>query len=273
VLRRTWVLVVVAMVAGSLLAACGGDDDGGSGRAGGGSSSGGSGKADQPLEGTEWILDQRATKLTTVTPSAVINAQFSSDGTLSGSSGCNRYNASYSVEGSSMTIGQPAGTLIACAAPVMRVEQAYLARLPKATSFSIDGAVLTIETKGGRPLVYDALDPEKAVAGNWVVTGYFRPGAIVSPVAGSNLTARFAAGQISGDSGCNQYSGPYEVDGTKIAIGPLASTLRACADPAVDQQEREFLAALELARTFSVDGTGLTLLREDGGIAVTFQPA
>ena len=267
-LRRTWVLLTVVVLAGSLLAACGGDDDGGSG--GGGASGGGGGAADQPLEGTQWILDQQATRLTVVTPSAVVSAQFSSDGSLTGTSGCNRYNASYTVKGSSMTISQPAGTLIACAAPVMRVEQAYLARLPKAQSFSIDGSVLTIDTGGGQSLVYDALDPEKALAGDWIVTGYFRPGAIVSPVAGSELTATFDAGQISGNSGCNQYSGPYEVDGTKIAIGPLASTLRACADPAVDQQEREYLAALELARTFSLDGGGLTLLREDGGIAVSF---
>ena len=54
------------------------------------------------------------------------------------------------------------------------------------------------------------------------------------------------------------------------AIGPLASTLRACADPAIDQQERDYVAALELARTFSLAGGNLTLLREDGGIAVTF---
>lgn len=269
-LRRTWVLVVVVVLAGSVLAACGGDDDG---RSGGGASSGGGGAADQPLEGTQWILDQQATKLTVVTPEAVVSAQFSSDGTLTGNSGCNRYTTSYAVKGSSMTIGQPAGTLIACAAPVMRVEQAYLSRLPKAQSFSIDGTVLTIETGGEGPLVYDALDPEKAVAGDWIVTGYFRPGAIVSPVAGSELTATFDAGQVSGNSGCNQYSGPYEVDDTKITIGPLASTLRACADPAVDQQEREYLAALELARTFSLDGGNLTLLREDGGIAVSFMPA
>ncbi|MBM3658199.1 MAG: META domain-containing protein [Actinobacteria bacterium] len=273
-LRRTWVLVVVVVLAGSVLAACGGDDDGGSGRSGGGASSGGGGSADQPLEGTQWILDQQATKLTVVVPSAVVTAQFSSDGRVSGNGGCNQYGGSYSISGSKMTVDDSiVATRMACAAPVMRVETAYLARLPKARSFSIDGSVLTIETSGEGPLVYDALDPEQAVAGDWVVINYFRPGAVVSPVVGSELTAAFDAGQISGNSGCNQYSGPYEVDDTKITIGPLASTLRACADPAVDQQEREYLAALELARTFSLDGGNLTLLREDGGIAVTFQPA
>lgn len=278
-LRRTLVLLAVVVVAGSVLAACGGSDDGPpSGmettttakRTGGG---GGGGK-DQPLEGTQWVLDQQATKLTVVTPAAVVNAQFSSDGRISGNGGCNQYSGSYETSGSKMTIDDSIlANRMFCGGAVGRVETAYFARLPKAISFSIDGAVLTIETTGGGPLVYDALDPEKAVSGDWVVINYFRPGAVVSPVVGSNLTATFAKGQVSGDSGCNQYSGPYEVDDTKIAIGPLASTLRACADPAVDQQAGEYLAALELARTFSLDGATLTLFREDGGIAVTFQPA
>jgi heat shock protein HslJ len=274
VLRRSLVLIALLVVTATVVTACGGDDDGGSRRRGGGGSSSGGGSAGQPLEGTQWVLDQRATNLTVVAPAAVVTAQFASDGRLSGNGGCNQYNSTYSTSGAKLTVDGPiASTMMACAAPVMRVEQAYLTRLPKATSFSIDGSVLTVETTGGGPLVYDALDPEKALAGDWVVTGYFRPGAIVSPLAGSTLTATFDAGQISGDSGCNRYSGPYEVDDTKIAIGPLASTLRACADPEVDQQASDFLAALQLARTFTLDSRGLTLLREDGGIAVTLQRA
>jgi heat shock protein HslJ len=273
VLRRSLVLVALLALAGSVVTACG-DDDGG-GNSGGGSSSGSGGRvADRPLEGTQWVLDQRATRLTVVAPSAVVTAQFSSDGSLTGNSGCNRYNTTYTTSGSKMTVNGPiASTRMACAAAVSRVEEAYVSRLVAAKSFSIDGSVLTIETTEDGPLVYDALDPEQAVAGDWTVVNYFRPGAVVSPVAGSSLTASFESGQISGDSGCNRYSGPYEVDGNEIAIGPLASTLRACADPAVDEQERQYLAALELARTFSLDGGNLTLLREDGGIAVTFQPA
>jgi heat shock protein HslJ len=220
------------------------------------------------------VLDQRASRIGSVVRTVVVTATFSSDGMLSGDSGCNRYSTTYTVAGSTMTVRGPiAATSMACDEPAMRAEQAYLTRLPKAKSYAIDGRVLTIETSGGAPLVYRALDPDEALAGDWVVVNYFRPGAVVSPVAGSELTATFDQGQISGDSGCNQFSGAYRVDGTKIAIGPLASTLRACADPAVDQQASEYLAALELARTFTTAGGNLTLLRDDGGIAVTFQRA
>lgn len=272
-LRRSLVLVALLVLAGSVVTACGGDDDGGTRRGGGGSSGGsGGGAADRPLEGTQWVLDQRATRLTAVVRSAVVTAQFSSDGSLVGNSGCNRYTTTYTTSGSKMTVNGPiASTRMACTPAISRLEEAYGSRLVAAQSYVIDGSVLTIRTTETGPLVYDALDPERAVAGDWVVVNYFRPDAVVSPVAGSTLTATFDGGQISGDSGCNRYTGPYEVDDTKIAIGPLASTLRACADPAVDEQEQQYLAALELARTFGLDGGNLTLLREDGGIAVTYQ--
>lgn len=279
VLRRSLVLVTVLLVAGAGLAACGGDDgdsggrSDGSGGSGGASGAGGAGGADANLVGTEWVLDQDASGLTPV-PAAVVTAQFSSDGSLSGSSGCNRYSTTYTVVGSRLRVTGPlAGTLMACAPAVMTLEQAYGDRLPTARSFAISGRTLTITTAGDEPLVYDALDPEQAVAGDWEAINYFRPGAVVSPVPGSRLTATFADGRISGTAGCNDYSGTYSVDDTKISIGPLASTLRACADPAVGEQESQFLAALELARTFSVAGGNLTLLREDGGIAVTFARA
>lgn len=263
------------LVAGSVLAACGGDggDDADGGRPGGGSSSDGSGVRDQPLEGTEWILDQEASRFANATSAAVVTAQFGADGRLTGNGGCNDYFTSYEVDGSALTVSAKIGsTRRLCADLIGGVESAYFARLPKAKSYAIDGRELTIRTSG-KPLVYRALDPDEALAGSWVVVNYFRPGAVVSPVLGSTLTATFESGRISGNAGCNEYTGPYETDDTKILIGPVASTLRACADPAIGQQETEYLAALDLVRTFSLAGGNLTFLRADGGIAVTYTRA
>jgi heat shock protein HslJ len=39
-------------------------------------------------------------------------------------------------------------------------------------------------------------------------------------------------GTLSGNAGCNEYSGPYTVTGNQIKIGPLTSTMMACSDPA-----------------------------------------
>jgi heat shock protein HslJ len=267
VLRRSLALLAVVLVAGSVLSSCGGDDDGG--RSDGGSSSG---SEDQRFEGTEWILDQAESGFETPT-AAVVTAQFGADGRLSGNGGCNDYSTSYEVDGSELEVSaQIASTLRLCAGLIGGVETAYFARLPKARSYAIDGRVLTITTSG-EPLVYRSLDADEALAGSWVVINYFRRGGVVSPVAGSTLTARFESGRISGAAGCNDYTGPYETDDTKIVIGPVASTLRACADPAIGQQETDYLAALDLVRTFSLAGGNLTFLRADGGIAVTYARA
>ncbi len=45
------------------------------------------------------------------------HANFTEDGKLSGSAGCNNYNASYQVDGDSLTIGPVASTKMACPEP------------------------------------------------------------------------------------------------------------------------------------------------------------
>ena len=68
-----------------------------------------------------------------------------------------------------------------------------------------------------------------------------------------------------------QAGGSHTVTGTDvIALGPFASTLRACADAAVGTQEQQYLAALELATSYSVTPSVLTLFRPGGTIAATF---
>ena len=59
-------------------------------------------------------------------------------------------------------------------------------------------------------------------------------------------------GQVSGTGGCNRMSGRAEIEGSRIAVGPIASTRMACAPAAMDQ-EQKFFAALERARFWEVD--------------------
>ena len=68
---------------------------------------------------------------------------------------------------------------------------------------------------------------------------------------GVTATLDLASGMASGSSGCNTYSGPYTVDGPSLAIGPFASTERACAEPAMSF-EQAYLAALAGVTTWAV---------------------
>lgn len=80
-----------------------------------------------------------------------ITATFDADGNLSGSAGCNNYTATFTTDKSAITITQPASTKKACVDPegVMEQESDYLAALPKAKSFRVEGGTLELLTETG----------------------------------------------------------------------------------------------------------------------------
>jgi putative lipoprotein len=227
-----------------------------------------------PLRGTNWVLTDRVS-IGTPLDDVAVNAIFGAK-RVEGSSGCNGYSSSYTTNGSRMTItNDGVSTLIACEGAAGKVEPKYLSTLTRVGRWRIRGTTLTLSTRAGRRLlVYRASRGEQALRGDWDVTALYTGNAISSPVPGSAITLSFAGSTVSGDSGCNTYNGPVKVTGADgIALGPLASTLRACADPAVATQEQQYLAALGLAKTFQVTGNKLTLFRDGGTIAVNAERA
>ena len=90
------------------------------------------------LEGVPWVLvsgvdvegwEQAA-------PSATFE-----DGKVAGSTGCNRFTASYTVDGDALELGQIATTRMACPPPADAVERDYTAALGRVTAWrSEDGA-------------------------------------------------------------------------------------------------------------------------------------
>lgn len=59
-------------------------------------------------------------------------------------------------------------------------------------------------------------------------------------------TLIFDQGRVAGSASCNRFSGPADVQGTAVRIGPLIATRRACPE-AVMEQETRYLKALEAA--------------------------
>ncbi len=107
---------------------------------------------------------------------------------------------------------------------------------------------------------------------SWQVTNYYNGrGAVVGLIAGTTLTARFDASQITGSGGCNNYSGPYFVSGANFSVGALTSGMAFCADPeGVMDQESQYLEALRSANSFRIDGNRLELRRWDGTLMVVY---
>lgn len=82
------------------------------------------------------------------------------------------------------------------------------------------------------------------------------------------ITMLEADGKLVGTGACNRLSGPYRAEESRaLKIGPLASTRMACPDL---ETERAFVAVLESATHYDMDGPMLLLLA-DGELRAVFQ--
>ena len=234
------------------------------------------------LVGPTWLMTSHNNGVGGVVSGAVdaeVTAVFGSDGTLSGSAGCNRYSAPFTVDGAKIKIGLAISTMMMCPQPIMDQEQQYLAAIQQAATYSIQGTRLELRDATGALLASYSQQPAGAsalVGPTWLMTAYNNgKQAVVSGVDGSEVTAVFGAdGQLSGSAGCNRYNAPYEVDGAKITIGAPATTRMMCPQPIMDQ-EAQYLAAIQLAATYNVQGTRLDLRSAEDALQATYtqQPA
>lgn len=73
---------------------------------------------------------------------------------MSGSSGCNSYQAGYEVDGNNITISLPISTMMACAESdgIMEQEQEYLTAIGIAATQQISGDSMEVRTSK-RPIV------------------------------------------------------------------------------------------------------------------------
>lgn len=233
---------------------------------------------DQNLAGTEWLLtgyNNGAGGFASVLTGTAVTATFGEDSQISGTAGCNHYSGAYTVTGSAISIGPLAMTEMYCADPegVMAQESAYLAAIEAAASYRIGPDDLTLmDADGMRMAVYERYTPTPQ-GEDWELTGYINgQGGVVSPVAGSTITAVFGEdGQVTGSAGCNNYFASYSVSGTDITIGPAGSTRMSCETPAgVMEQELQYLALLEDVVAFERAPKTLTLRDAEGSILVTY---
>ena len=101
---------------------------------------------DGNIEGINWILDGTIV-------GTEITALFEG-GTVSGSSGCNSYNAAYVIDGNNISISQPTSTQMMCEEDIMQQEARYLSSLVGAQQYKVSDDQLRIT--GGGTLNYTA---------------------------------------------------------------------------------------------------------------------
>ena len=101
----------------------------------------------------------------------------------------------------------------------------------------------------------------------WTLSG--DGGSVFVPV-GSGVGAAFTDTAISGNSGCNQFTGTYQTTaGNGLTISGLAGTKMAC-DAKVMTFETEYLARLGRVATYEIKGNVLRMLDGNGTLILTF---
>lgn len=268
--RRVTVAGALALVAAALMAlgACGSSDD----------EPEAEGARGGPLQGT-WDLTRYASDgaLRELPAGLTTEVTFAGD-RVSGRAAINTYRGAFQADeaGGELSVGPLASTQIGGPPEALAAETDYLRALESAATFSSDGGTLTInDASGATVLTYDASDA--TIVGSWQVTGYNNGAeAVVSPVAGSEITAVFGEDlTLTGDSGVNSYRTTYAItpgsEGvTEISIAPPAGTRKA-GPPELMEQEQRFLRALESAATFTIQADQLVLRDASDAIAVNLR--
>lgn len=223
------------------------------------------------IEGPTWRLVQlgeQDRKALAAVPRAV-TARFQA-GRVDGFSGCNQYAGPYTIVGDHIRLGGLAGTMMACAEPIMAVETAFKNAFIGSLAYAIADGRLTLAADSGATLVFEEEPPPTLEGDTWEVTG-FNDGrqAVVSPVIGTTLTLSFGDRAITGSSGCNSYRAAYTHDGEHLTIGPVATTRKACPAEGVMEQEQQFVEALHSAAKWTIRDGRLDLYRADGARALS----
>ena len=218
------------------------------------------------LIGTDWNLVQWEGM--TILPNAVPILAFDESG-LRGTTGCNSYFGTFTLDGAAVTISEVGMTEMWCEG-VMEQEQAFVQVLQAAESLTLNENSLALHTADGE-LIFEPPTEATLTGTLWTLGGIAQGDAVVNTRIDSEITAEFKDGHMAGSSGCNSYSAPYEAEGTNLTFGQIVSTLMACEDEERNQRESEFLTALSAVAQYEIHRNTLTLSDAGGQLLMTFQ--
>lgn len=212
------------------------------------------------LAGTSWIMSSVDGNLPVA--DTTVTLQFGAGGRVSGSDGCNQFSTTYTQDGASLTINQPAaGTMMMCPEPVMDQAAAYMTALAETTSFTATSRQLILHA-GDEIAATFVIEAQELADSTWEVINYNNGReAVVGLLPDTEITANFGVGgELTGNAGCNEYFTSYAVNGNAIEIGTPGTTFRFCPEPeGVMDQEFEFLNALQSAATYSIQANMLQM--------------
>jgi heat shock protein HslJ len=201
---------------------------------------------------------------------------------ISGHAGCREYVGAYQASGDDIRFPMIAmiGPPEPCSEALSVQEGEYTTRLELATDYRLNTSRLELFTARGETLLFEPLaeDAHASLEGTtWELIAFIQekrveqtdiPALIPREVlVGTEVTAEFEDGTVSGSAGCNTYSATYTIDGPSLNIEPPAATEMACSEPAdIMQQEQRYLNHLANVTLHRIHGNQLRLETDDGWV-------
>ena len=196
--------------------------------------------------------------------------KFLPEGRVSIKADCNQVGGTYTVKDNQLTITTGPSTLVAC--PPGSSDQEYLRQLGLVSSYFIKDGNLVLEFKLDSGSMTFAPSAPGGLAGSaWNVVSYNNgKQAVVSLLADTTISLNFGTdGRVSGNAGCNEYTGSYTTGGSNLYVSALATTFKLCHKPdGVMVQEQQYVTALSSASTYEIAGDTLTIRDGSGAMQV-----
>ncbi len=107
----------------------------------------------------------------------------------------------------------------------------------------------------------------------WQLVEYGPEGAMQPVLADTQVTLKFDFSQhtLGGSAGCNSYSGEFDLSGSSLTTGPIMSTMMACLQDGVMEQEQAVSGLLDTLSGYQLSGDQLVLIAEGGQLIFTRQ--
>jgi heat shock protein HslJ len=126
----------------------------------------------------------------------------------------------------------------------------------------------------GQPTVPTDNDQMDLANSWWLLESFGQSGAETLVANEFSITLAFEGnGQAGGHSGCNSYVDSYSVQGSVLRFEEISSTLIACEDQSITEQEQKYLDALRTVGRFTADDESLTIWYEGDSSVLKFTRA
>ncbi len=182
-------------------------------------------------------------------------------GMINGKSGCNSFGASYKLDKDRIQISRGMGTLMACDAESMKLENDFLKALEQ-QNFTIEtkgNAVTFLNSKKEKVMVFEVQD-EKSIwsfinGKKWKLIQMDRVG---KDYGKAYITFDVKNQKVYGNGGCNNFFGTFSTADNNISFSGLGSTRMACMNDESMHTEGKIMEYLS-EKTVSYDVADQTL--------------